>query len=47
MREALQGLVMELQEKESSFTKGVSTFFHMIQASKEVDKDIGNPGMQV
>ena len=39
-REALQGLVMELQEREPSFTKGETTFIHVIQASNEVDKDM-------
>ena len=46
VREALQGLVMELQEREPSFTKGESTFIHIIQASKEVDKDMENTGLE-
>ena len=42
VREALQGLVMEMQERESSITKGELTFIHLIQASKEVDQGMGN-----
>ena len=38
---------MELQEKESSFTKRASTFIHIIQASKVVDKGIENTGKRV
>ena len=45
--DTLQGLVMELQEKESSFTKGAPTFIHLIQASKVVDQGIEDMGKQV
>ena len=38
---------MELQEREPSFTKGEATLIHMIQASKEADKGMESPGMQV
>ena len=45
--ETLQGLVMELQERELSFTKGESTFIHIIQASKVVDEGMEYTGKQV
>ena len=47
VREALQGLVMEMQERDSSITKGEPTFIHLIQASKEVDQGMGIPRIEV
>ena len=35
MREALQRLVMELQETEPNFTNGDSTIIHVIRASED------------
>ena len=45
--ETLQGLVMELQERESSFTQEESTLVHIIQASKVVDEGMENTGKHV
>ena len=47
VREALQGLVMEMQERESNITNGEPTLIHLIQASKEVDKGMGIPEIEV
>ena len=35
VREALQGLVVELQETESNFTNGDSRIMHVIQVSQD------------
>ena len=47
VREALQGLVMEMQERESSITNGELTYIHLTQASKEVDQGMGIPRIEV